>query len=106
MERVDYESLIVQEILSAHERDELDINPWYQRRAVWTRPQKGYLINSIHEKKPVPSIYIRHRIDLESEKSLKEVVDGQQRIRCILEYRNGELQQDTPITLSPSSTIS
>lgn len=87
MERVDYESLIVQEILNSHEREELDIAPWYQRRAVWTRSQKSYLINTIHEKKPVPSIYIRHKIDLETEKSIKEVVDGQQRIRCVLEYR-------------------
>jgi hypothetical protein len=101
MERVDYESLIVQEILNAHDREELDINPWYQRRAVWTRPQKGYLINTIHEKKPVPSIYIRHRIDLESEKSLKEVVDGQQRIRCILEYRNGEFAARHPDHAKP-----
>jgi len=90
MERVDYESLIIQDILSLHDREELDITPWYQRRDVWTRSQKSYLINTIHERKPVPSIYIRHRIDLESEKSLKEVVDGQQRIRCVLEYREGK----------------
>lgn len=89
MERVDYESLLVQDILNSHERNELDISPWYQRRAVWTRPQKAFLINTIHERKPVPTIYIRHRIDFDSERSIKEVVDGQQRIRCILEYRDG-----------------
>src|SRR5437764_4765524 len=89
MERVDYESLIIQELLSASERQELNISPWYQRRAVWTTPQKAYLVNTIHERKPVPSIYIRHTIDLESERSIKEVVDGQQRIRCVLEYRTG-----------------
>jgi len=89
MERVDYESLIIQEILNSHDRKELDIAPWYQRRAVWTSPQKAYLINTVHEKKPVPSIYIRHKIDLETERSIKEVVDGQQRIRCVLEYKTG-----------------
>jgi hypothetical protein len=89
MERVDYESLIIQDVLNAHEREELDITPWYQRRAVWTNPQKAYLINTIHERKPVPTVYIRHKIDLESERSIKEVVDGQQRIRCVLEYRAG-----------------
>ncbi len=90
MERVDYESLIIQEILGAHERGELEINPWYQRRAVWTRPQRAYLINTIHEQKPVPTIYLRHRIDLESERSIKEVVDGQQRLRCVFGYWAGE----------------
>jgi len=89
MDRVDYESLIIQDVLNSHQREELNISPWYQRRAVWRPAQKAYLINTIHESKPVPSIYIRHTIDLESERSIKEVVDGQQRIRCLLEYREG-----------------
>lgn len=96
MDRVDYESLMIQELVNSYEREELDINPWYQRRAVWTRPQKSYLINTIHEKKPIPSIYIRHQIDLESERSIKEVVDGQQRIRCVLDYRAGDLAARHP----------
>ena len=90
MERADYQSLIIQDLVNSYEREELDINPWYQRRAVWRRPQKAYLINTIHENKPIPSIYLRHIIDLDSERSIKEVVDGQQRIRCILEYRNND----------------
>lgn len=87
MERVDYESMVIQEIVNAHQREELNISPWYQRRAVWTNPHKSYLINSIFELMPVPSIYIRHTIDLDKEKTVKEVVDGQQRIRSILDYR-------------------
>lgn len=101
MERVDYESLIVQDVLNLHDRQELDINPWYQRRAVWRDPQKAYLINTIHEKKPVPSIYIRHKIDLESERSIKEVVDGQQRVRCLLEYRTGGFAARHPAHARP-----
>lgn len=89
MERVDYESIVVQELLDAHNRDELDVSPWYQRRAVWTTAHKAYLINSIFAAMPVPTLYIRHTIDLEREKTIKEVVDGQQRIRSILEYRQG-----------------
>src|SRR5690606_20308066 len=75
---------------------ELNINPWYQRRAVWTGPQKSYLINTIHERKPVPTMYIRHAIDLESERSIREVVDGQQRIRCLLEYHKGDFAARHP----------
>lgn len=87
MERVDYESMVVQEFVNGHERGELNVSPWYQRRAVWTTAHKAYLINSVFETMPVPSIYIRHTLDLESEKTVKEVVDGQQRIRSILDYR-------------------
>ena len=89
MQRVQYESEIIQDILALSEREELNLNPWYQRRAVWTNPQKSYLINTIFEQKPVPSVYIRHSLDLDREKSIKEVVDGQQRIRAIIEYLNG-----------------
>ena len=88
MDRVDYESLIIQDLLGYFDRDELNISPWYQRRSVWSRAQKAYLINTIHENKPVPSIYIRHAVDLATEKSIKEVVDGQQRVRCVIEYRD------------------
>lgn len=96
MDRVDYESVVIQDLLNYHARDELNISPWYQRRAVWNQPQKAYLINTILECKPVPSIYVRHTIDLEREQSIKEVVDGQQRIRCILEYRNDKFAAPHP----------
>jgi hypothetical protein len=88
MERVDYESMVIQELLNAHDRDELDISPWYQRRAVWTNAHKSYLINSIFETMPVPTIYVRHTIDLENERTVKEVVDGQQRCRSIIEFKD------------------
>jgi len=86
MDRVEYEKLIVQDLLNLHKNKELDLNPWYQRRSVWTQPQKAYLINTLFEKKPIPSLYIRHSLDIEAEKSIREIVDGQQRIRSILEY--------------------
>lgn len=89
MERVNYESMVVQELLNAHDREELDISPWYQRRAVWTPSHKSYLVNSIFEKMPVPTIYIRHALDLENERTVKEVVDGQQRIRSLIEFKQG-----------------
>ena len=90
MERVDYESLIISDLLGFYGANALDINPWYQRRSVWTTPQKAYLINTIFERKPVPSIYIRQKIDVDQERSLKEVVDGQQRVRSVISYRNDE----------------
>lgn len=86
MDRVDYESVVIQDLTNFHKRDELDLNPWYQRRSVWKDTQRAYLINTLLEGKPVPSIYIRHTIDLEQEKSIKEVVDGQQRLRAILDF--------------------
>ena len=96
MERVSYETMTIQDLLNYHARDELNISPWYQRRSVWTRPQKGYLVNTILEHKPIPSLYIRHSLDLQREASIREVVDGQQRIRAILEYIDGQFPTRHP----------
>lgn len=96
MDRVDYESLIIQDLLNFHRDKTLNISPWYQRRSVWSEPQKAYLINTIFENKPVPSLYVRHQIDVDEEKSIKEVVDGQQRIRSIISYRNDEFAARHP----------
>jgi hypothetical protein len=103
MERVDYESLIIQDLLNMHKSDELNLSPWYQRRSVWTRPQKAYLINTLFERKPIPSVYIRHHLDMESEKSIKEVVDGQQRLRAIIEYAADQYPARHPEHKSPKN---
>lgn len=86
MDRVDYQSLIVQDLLNDHKENKLDLNPWYQRRSVWTRPQKAYLINTLFERKPIPALYIRHSINMEKGISVKEIVDGQQRARAVIEF--------------------
>jgi uncharacterized protein with ParB-like and HNH nuclease domain len=86
MERVEYEKLIVQDIINLYKSKELNLTPWYQRRSIWTTPQQAYLINTLFEQKPIPSLYIRHSLDVSAEKSIREIVDGQQRIRAILDY--------------------
>ncbi len=96
MERVDYQSLVIQDIVNLNKSEELNLNPWYQRRSVWNDSQKSYLVNTIFERKPIPAIYIRHSLDFELGKSIKEVVDGQQRSRAILSYCNNEFSAIHP----------
>lgn len=86
MDRVDYQTNIIQDIVNLDKRKELNLRPWYQRRIVWTTQQQSYLINTILEQKPVPSIYVRHSIDISSGRSMREVVDGQQRLAAVLDY--------------------
>ena len=90
MDRVDYQSLMVQDIRNLDDSGELNYSPWYQRRSVWTTPQKSYLINTLIEQKPIPGIYIRYSLDLDRGKTVREVVDGQQRIRAILGFCRNE----------------
>lgn len=96
MDRVDYQALIIQDIINLESRGELNLSPWYQRRSVWSTPQKSYLVNTLLEQKPIPAIYVRHYLDLENSKSIKEIVDGQQRTRAILSYCKNEFTARHP----------
>jgi len=98
MERVDYETLVIQDLLNWIKSDELDLEPWYQRRSVGTPAQQSFLINTLLAQKPVPTIYVRHKLDLEREKSVREMVDGQQRVRSILAFYNGDIAVRHPVT--------
>lgn len=96
MDRVDYQTIVIQDLINLHNADELDLSPWYQRRSVWSNSQKSYLINTLLERKPIPAIYVRHSLDIEKSKSIKEVVDGQQRCRSIISYALGDFSAKHP----------
>jgi hypothetical protein len=93
--------MIIQDAANFHTRNELKLDPWYQRRSVWTPAQKGYLINTLFVKKPIPTIYIRHYLDIELEASIKEIVDGQQRMRAVLGYLADEFSARHPAHTKP-----
>lgn len=71
-------------------REELVLAPEFQRRKVWVPKARSYLIDTILRGFPIPALYIRQKIDLKTQKTIREVVDGQQRIRAILDYINGK----------------
>ena len=68
----------------------LELSPDFQRRSVWTDKAKSYLIDTILRGKPMPKIIITQR--LEGAKNIRVVVDGQQRLRAILGYYNGDFK--------------
>jgi hypothetical protein len=65
---------------------QLELNPKFQRRAVWTDKAKSYLMDTILRGKPIPKVFIRQKINVTTKTSIREVVDGQQRLRTILSY--------------------
>jgi hypothetical protein len=64
----------------------LEISPDFQRRSVWNEKAKSYLIDTILKGKPMPKIIITQ--NLRGAKNIRVVVDGQQRLRSIIEYHN------------------
>lgn len=67
---------------------QLVLSPRFQRRDVWTETARSYLMDTIIRGLPIPKVFIRQIIDSSSGKSIREVVDGQQRLRTIISYLN------------------
>ena len=65
---------------------QLELNPKFQRRPVWTDKAKSFLIDTILRGKPIPKVFIRQKINVSTKTSVREVVDGQQRLRTILSF--------------------
>lgn len=64
----------------------LHINRDYQRGSVWSASAKIFLIDTILRGYPIPKIYMRTLIDRENRRTIREVVDGQQRLRAIFDF--------------------
>jgi hypothetical protein len=78
----------IMDIINWKNNFELVISPKYQRNSVWDEKAKSYLVDSIIRGYPVPPLFMKQTIDLASRRSIREVIDGQQRITTILEFYN------------------
>ena len=76
----------VTDFLDWRKQDSLNLNPPFQRRSVWKPDAKSYFIDTVVRGLPAPIIYIRERIDLNSQTTKREVIDGQQRLRTIFDF--------------------
>jgi hypothetical protein len=64
----------------------LEIVPRFQRRNVWKQPQRSFLIDTILRRMPVPPLFLRSIYDTSRKKVVREVIDGQQRLRAVLDF--------------------
>ena len=87
MKQFDARSYSVADFLEWESNGLLDLSPKFQRRSVWTRAAKSFLIDTIVRGKPMPKVLLTQ--DLIGKKNVRTVVDGQQRIRTILEFLAG-----------------
>jgi hypothetical protein len=69
----------------------INLQPAYQRGAVWSKSQKQLLIDSILRDLDIPKIYLREIDDPNFE---EEAIDGQQRLTAIYGFFNDEFPLD------------
>lgn len=82
----------ISEIIGMIKREELILQPEFQRKLVWNDKHKELFIDTILKGFPFPEVYIAQSgIDLETLQSQQVVVDGQQRLSSIVNYIEGTI---------------
>src|SRR5947199_4311553 len=72
-------------LLDLYQNKQLDLDPPYQRRSVWTRRDKQFFLDTIFRNYPSPAIFLHKTIN-EAGKATYHVVDGKQRTQTILDF--------------------
>lgn len=83
--RIDKDRMSLFEIKRRYEKDDIVLDPDFQRNQVWGRRQESELIESILMGIPLPIIYLFQTRDARI-----QVVDGRQRITAILKFMDNE----------------
>lgn len=86
MKSFDTRAYSINDFLEWDRNNQLELNPKFQRRQVWTDTARSYLMDSIVRGKPIPKVFIRQKLNPSTKSSIREVVDGQQRLRTILSF--------------------
>ena len=85
----------VADFISLKSRNALILSSYFQRRSVWSKGAKSFLIDTIYKGFPIPVIFLRDRgIDNKTFESVREVIDGQQRLRTIISFISPKLLDD------------
>ncbi|ADK81284.1 DUF262 domain-containing protein [Sediminispirochaeta smaragdinae] len=67
--------------------EELIINKEYQReRGLWPNNSRSFFIDTIIKGFPFPKITLLQKIDLKTKRSIREIIDGQQRCTSIIDF--------------------
>lgn len=84
--RIVHENKTIQDLIDL--RDKIDLNPAWQRGAVWSPNKKALLIDSLIRGYDIPMFYLRKLS--QSAPYKYEVVDGQQRLRSVWDFIDGD----------------
>ncbi len=79
--------------LDLYKNGQLDLDPPYQRRSVWSPKDRRFFLDTIFRGYATPAIYLHKDMD-EKGNAKHSIVDGKQRLETIIKFANGELAID------------
>jgi hypothetical protein len=89
--KVDEGKYSIAELVDWYKRRDLVVNTEYQRGGgLWPTPAKSYFIDTILKEFPFPKVYFHERVDKETKRPRREIVDGQQRLSTIVDFVDGK----------------
>lgn len=85
----------IRDFVDWDKENKLVIQPDFQRKAVWNKTSKIMLIDTILKDYPIPKIFIQNASE-DTGRTVRKIIDGQQRITAILEFTKNEFKLDEP----------
>ncbi|MEA2582149.1 MAG: hypothetical protein QOF33_234 [Thermomicrobiales bacterium] len=78
-------------LLDLYDKGQLDLEPPYQRKSVWSPSDRRFFIDTIMNNYPSPAIFLHRTLD-EQGRPTYHVVDGKQRLQTIINFRLNKIR--------------
>lgn len=83
------------DFISWAKKGSLILSPKFQRRPLWREGSKSFLIDTVYRGLPIPIIFLRDMgTNTNTLEPIREVIDGQQRLRTLISFIAPELLAD------------
>lgn len=92
------ENWAIEKLLKLYDSGKINLSPEYQRNPIWTSKSQKNLIDTILSPQPMPNFFL-----LKKSKREYEMVDGQQRTRSIIDFRNGHITSSSGVKFGEQS---
>ena len=93
-----HENWAIEKLLKLYNSGKINLSPEYQRNPIWTSKSQKNLIDTILSPQPMPNFFL-----LTKSKREYEMVDGQQRTRSIIDFRNGHITSSSGVKFDKTS---